>query len=450
MTEHINQPTLKEVRWKDVREAVAKVNPGFAAVIDGLKLNDKCRLYKARYPFGSTIIKEGVFYCPTDNGTLVPIEDSQISTHIRDDLTYTRGIPSGIVLNHSVELFMKSEQRVIPFHEMFPGKIFALWRTLDPDPLSSYHAGGEWHMVSGARDIFMLPKITDKVCYKKLCRFYNIKHPLPQHLLDHQTLFSQMAQNKNFPSQWHTELLFFSAEWLKKHNTEQWVRFRNFLLETAWNTTQFWRNKFIFDFMWDSFVIELSKKNNTVKPYIVDIVKHLIMIALGVLPGLAPALDDTCAPIHQLQEDFINIYGLKNFSPIIIAPYYFNPNDKNSRPVYWSLQLPNYFRSMPKPKTESSIMEDKRDIKNLLELFLTAAKNGKIKGITNTPIEKFITTIQFDYFHSDSDPEGHIRLATEIPKEDNSFNSFKRKQNKGFSQISPFVRGCIRISHKHA
>jgi len=448
MTERTNQATLEEVKWKDVRESVAKVKPEFAAVIDGLKLNDKHRLYKARYPFGSTIVKEGMFYCPTDNGLVVPIEDHRISSKVREDLNYVHTNPPAIVLDHSVELFMKLENGVIPFVFITKGRVFALWRTLDPNPSLSYHSGKEWHMVSGARNIFMLPKITDKVCHKKLCRFYNIKYPLPQHLLDHQAIFSHIAQNKNFPVHWSTELLFFSAEWLKKYDTEQWLRFRYFLLETAWNGSQFWRNKFIFDFMWDSFVTELGKKNNMIKPYIVDIVKHLMMIGLGVLPGFSPALDNEYAPIKQLQENFIEIYGLKNFAPIIMVPYYFNPNEKSSRPVYWSLQIPNYFRSMPKPKTESSIMEDMRDIKRLLDLFTNAVAGNKIKGIIGTPIEKCLETIQFDYFHSDPDPENYTRLASEIPKEDPAFTHFKGKQNKEFSQVSPFVRGCIRISHK--
>lgn len=448
MSEHANQATLEEVKWKDVREAVTKVNPELAAVIDDLKLNDNCRLYKAKYPFGSTILKEGIFYCPTPDGLLAPLDDHRISSKVREDLSYAHTNPPAIALDHSVELFMKLESGIMPLIIIRKGKIFGLWRALDPDPLLSYHIGGEWHMVAGARSIFMLPKITDSVSYKKLSRFYQIKHPLPPHLLDHQAIFTQMAQSKNFPKSWSTELLFFSAEWFKARTTENWIHFDHFLLKNAWDTSQFWRNKFIFDFMWDSFVMELSKKNNMVKPYIVDIVKHLIIIALGVLPGFAPALDNEYAPINQFQEDFIEIYGLKNFAPVIMVPQYFNQNEKNSRPIYWSLQLPYYFRSTPKPRTENSIMEDLRDIKRLLDLFINAAAKNKIKGIIHTPIERCIETIQFDYFHSDPDPEDHIRLATEIPKEDNAFIYHKGKHNNAFSQISPFIRGCIRISHK--
>lgn len=447
MTEHANQPTLKEVKWKDIREAVARVNPGFAAVIDGVKLNDKCRLYKAKYPFGSTIIKEGVFYCPTNDGLIVPLQDIRISSKIHTDLGYTDGIPPGIILNHSVELFLKPEENIMPFVLMRQGLIFGLWRALEPDPPTSYHQKQAWHMIAGARSIFMLPKITDSLSYKKLCKARNIKQPLPRNLTAHQPIFTQIAQHKDFSCEWHTEMLFFSADWFKRRDDDPWIRFHHYLLESAWNKTEFWRNKFIFDFMWDSFVKGLSKENVTTKPYIVDIVKHLIIIALGVLPGFAPALDNEFAPVLQLQNNFIEIYGLKNFSPTIMTLFYFNPNDEKSRPVYWSLQLPAYFESMPKSRTTNSIMEDLREIKYLLDLFTSAVIQGNVKGIADTPIENCIKKVRFDYFHSDPDPEAKIRLVSEIPIEDPTFTKYGKNRNKKFSQISPFVRGCIRISH---
>lgn len=445
MANNNTPPSFEEVYWKDIRSRVLELNPSFAAVIDQLDPDSKMPLYIARYPFGSTIVREGIVHIPIENKKTIAVTSSRIPTNIQAQLNYTGTIPAGIVLSNSTELFMKQEDATLPFTISTKGRIIALWRALDPDPTHSFHAGGALHMVAGTRTLFMLPKITDTTSFKKLSRARGINLPLPISLFDHGPIFEQMSQHKDFTSEWETEILFFSAEWFKRRDDIAWLTFHHFLLEDVWGRTQFWRNKIIFDYIWDSFVKELSRKNMKVTPYSVDIVKHIIMVSLGVLPGFAPLQNEDLCPLRALQDDFINIYNLKNYAPVIMAPRYFSLSDPH--PIYWSLQLPVYFESIPHPRSHNSVLVNLCDIKQLLDALKKSVRDFSIKGVIGTPIEECANKVIFDYFHSDIDPEGLIRPTSEMPKEDTRLIKCPNNYGKrAFSEISPFVRGCIRLS----
>jgi hypothetical protein len=446
MAEPKSQPVLETVKWQDVREVVQRVNSKLAQAIDAIKGNDKFELYKAIYPFGSVIIDGNRFYLPYNN-SLVPLDDSRISTDLQVKLGYNSynagSVPLGITLSHSVELYMLQEDRIIPFSIMTQGKIFGLWGSLNRS--ISYAAPRVWHMTAGARCIFLLPKITDTPSYKKLAKARGIKHPMPRGLLDHGPILTQMAKHKDFATAWSTEMLFFPRDWLEKHGGEAWAKFHLFLYEEAWEGTEYWRNKVVYDYIWDTFVKDLARQNVKVMPYIVDIVEHLIMIGLGVLPGFTPAIDEQIGPIEAFKSDFVNIYGLKRFAPTIMIPKYISQIDGGF--VYWSLQLPTYFESTPKPRKANSIASDLREIMMLLERFRKAVLEGKIAAVIGTPFYEFIKKVRFDFFHSDIEPEDGIRPSSEMPEEDKNLIKCSTKfGRRGFSDISPFARGCVRIS----
>lgn len=442
MSEHTKAPALEEVKWRDAREAVKKVNPALARVIDKIDPSDKLPLCRARYPFGSKIIEKGMVFLPPKNGQQQPLETFPFAA----DFGYTMGIPTGIVLNNTVEIFLTPRERIIPFSLMPGGSIFSLWRALDPDLQFSYHAREPWNMTAGARSLFMLPKITQKIAYKKLSKARGLKLPMPHSLAEHSKLFTHMSCHSDFPDNWQAELLFFSAPWFERRKNKAWLRFRHFLLEDAWKRSQFWRNKMIFDFMWDSFVEEIAEEKIKAEPYIFDMVKHLIMVGLGVLPGFAPAIDDKAGPISALKDDFIQHYGLKYFAPTIMIPHYLSRLDK--RPVYWSLKFPACFNSTPEPHTKNSTLDDLAIIKHIMDVFLNAAAKNKIKGIAGTPLEPWVNDIRLDYFHSDLSQANEIRQCKEMAQEDANLLAVPKKYGeRKFSEISPFVRGCVRLSY---
>lgn len=442
MTEYVNQPTLEEVKWKDVREAVRKVNPEFAEIIDKINPGNKFVLYKARYPFGSYIIDSDQFYLPNE-GKLIPLTDPRIPKKVQLDLGYNdTGIPLGINLTHSSELYLKSKDRIIPFGLLTKGRIFGLWVALQHN--LRYSGIKMWSMVAGTRSLFVLPKITDTLSYKKLAKARGIKQLIPRTLMAHGTLLAEIAHHQEFPTPWFTEVLFFTHNWLEKRNDNNWLNFWLFLYQEGWNKTEYWRTKFGYDFVWDSFVKQLSLQNIRVTPNIAKIIEHIMMVASGELPGFSPAIDNEEGPIEEFEADLINIYGLKRFAPTIMTPKHLSPND--GRFVYLSLQFPTYLESTPKLPTSHSIVFELHEIMNLLQRFRLAVLEEKIEGVKGTSLFELIKKARFDFFHSDIGPDDMIRPISEMVEEDKSLiNCHSKYGLREFSEISPFVRGCIRI-----
>src|SRR5262249_9789246 len=148
-----------------------------------------------------------------------------------------------------------------------------------------------------------LPKFSDSVAYKKLAKIRGIKLPMPRQLMDHGPVLAEIAQHREFSDNWYVEMLFFSKEWLTEQNTESWKTFYLYLLQEGWNMTEYWRNKIAYDLVWNLFVKKLAQKGLKVSPRTVDIVKHLVALSLGALPGFSPAIDDETAPIKELQHE---------------------------------------------------------------------------------------------------------------------------------------------------
>ncbi len=440
------EASLEKVIWSQVRKDVHKVNPELATILDEINPGEELPFYRAKYPFGVVILDKTQFYIPTPSHTIAALE--QNDDDVSHNLYCNGGIPMGIVLDKSIELCI-SDETLMPWILMQKGAIFGLWRKLDPSTGVSYHMTS-WLLASGMTSGFILPRISDKISYKKLIKARGLKRNMPDSLQEHSQLLSKISSHPNFESSWHSELLFFSNLWLDKieNYSNLLIYFQRYVIEK----TAFWRNKVLFDHIWDSFAKILQKENIYVKPYIIDIVKHLIIVALGEMPGFSPAIDDEIAPVNGFQKDLLEIYGLKNFSSTIMVPNYFNMQDSDARPVYWSLQLPYYFESMPKSKTSETILQTLVQIHQLIKHFEETVEHGKLPSVMNTPIEMCLKRVKFTCFHSDIDSEGLIQHTHKLPKEDPSLHSFpifgQRLHQQGFSETTPFTRGCVRISLK--
>lgn len=448
MTLSHQQASLEKVTWAKVRKDVHKVNPELAKIIDEINPGEELPFYRAKYPFGEVIFDEEL-RLPTPEGAVVPVTDTKISAEIREDLNYPGAMPIGVVLNHTTEMGLKLDGGIMPWGLMKAGHIFGLWRGLEQGFETSYHTK-LWLMVSGMSSGFILPSIADTSAYKKLAKARGLKRNLPRNLQEHCVMLAQMYKHADFGTCWASDLLYFSNVWVKKFN--QFSSLVIYLQQYIINGTAFWRNKAIFDLIWDSFIKKLHKDNIIIKPYIVDIVKHLITIALGVIPAFAAAIDNETGPITSIQDDMLTIYRLRNFSSTIMVPTYFNMNDPLSRPVYWSLQLPYYLESVPKPKTVGTILDVLIQIHQLIYYFTEATQEKKLSGIDGTPIEACMQKVKFTCFHSDIDSEGLIQHIHKMPKEDPSLYSFPipghKNHQQGFSDTTPFARGCVRISLK--
>lgn len=440
-----NKASLQELTWAQVRDEVYKTNSEFARVIDDLNPNDSYTLYKVSYPYGAEILKNGNLFIPNDAGEIVPLKDHSIPTHIKENLSYNlESNPLSLVLKNSVELFFPLRDRTIPFFGLInKGKLFGAWRILS-DGLSQ-QPKFIWDMTSGARSIFLLPKITEAEKHYKLKKTFELDLDKPRSLIDHWKIFKHIANHREFRQKWSTVLLFFSVKWVKHVNDDAWMKFNYHLVKDVWTTSEFRRNQFVWDLVY-SMIQNL--KNAKPNAYIADTAKHIMALAVGGLPGMAPAIDNSMAPIKGLQDVYLNVYQLENYVPTIIQPLTFNMKESNSRPVYYSLRFPTPIEFAPKIRNRTSIITELYETKSLLNKYLDEILQGNL-NIVGTPEYDSVSKVAFDFFHNNNVNYSGIRHSEDVVKEDKTFTlDLSGGKNIDFPSTCTFLKGCVRISRR--
>jgi hypothetical protein len=64
----------QECSWADVRDEVYKANEALAKMIDDFNPSKDYGFIRAKYPYGTSILKDGKIHLPTDENTVVSID----------------------------------------------------------------------------------------------------------------------------------------------------------------------------------------------------------------------------------------------------------------------------------------------------------------------------------------------------------------------------------------
>ena len=432
---------IAEYQWTpEIRKQVSAFEPELCSIIDNLDLDDSHTILKLTYPFGARIFGKGIFYLPTVNNETVAINDNHVPAYLKQQLSYS-SLPLGIILDHGTEVFSEHGDRVFSLVYFRHGLNLGIWEAFAP--------ASPFSLSAGARSLFMLPKITNAEKHKNL-RQYGVNSPAPLTPFEQHATFVKIANHKNFPEPWVCEILFLTAPWMQKikNDKNKWRDLHVFLLNRVWEHTHYSRNKMFIDTMWESFSRFLTKKRIKPNTHLVDITKHLIFVAVGILPAFAPATNNQAAPIDGLLKVYLNDYGLETYVPTFMQPHHFSleiPHDY----VYYAMQIASYLESIPQFRLTTSTRTDLSELIVLMDTFIRELLHDQsTQGEVNNIYEK-LKKIQFDYFHSDPDLDKGIYPSSDLPKEDARLLYMPPKYAKrSFCETSSFARGCIRISNK--
>jgi hypothetical protein len=147
-----------------------------------------------------------------------------------------------------------------------------------------------WNRSAGCRSLFALPKISDTYSHQRLQKSLDIEINAPKTLQEQWQLFVQIYRANFDKSSCNCEVLYFSKQWiLDIKNNPKWHELHLYLLSEAWTKSSFWRNEVAFRLVYNNFLNQLSAKGIKTKPRILAVVKHLILIRLGLLPGFCSA-----------------------------------------------------------------------------------------------------------------------------------------------------------------
>lgn len=428
---------LEILTWKDVRDQAKKVNPELTTVIDEFAPDDEFEIVKARYPFGALLLNEGSFFLPD-----VASHQEGVLKKVKELLSYANNIPVGLVLDKSLELFLKVDHRNIPYSLIQKGKIFGLWGSLYDLEYADF--GKLLSVSAGARNLMMVPKISDSDSFKYVKREFNLSLPAPKTLEEQWHIFVQLANHEQFSRHWEAEVIFFSRKWLEKTNDPKQKLFREYLQGTIWEDIVFLRKQLLFDLNSSLVIATKNLKSNS---YLADTIKHLYAIGIKAYPAFVFAEDDSAAPIAELQNIFLDLYGL-HYCPAMVHSGYFSATN-SKKPSYYSLELPTLMSFAPKSRKITSKLDDIRDIKYAMDAIGQHILDNN-SGLKKTAVHKWMQTVKYEYFHSETDYDKEsIMHVSKLSNEDTNLSANLRKFKKlKFSSGSPFIRGCIKISAK--
>lgn len=437
----MKQAKLIPTSWSQIKESVKAINPSLYKKIQVVNPSDKLPLYAVSYPFGEKILENGQLYLPNSENEVVHVNDSSIDIEIYNNLKYSReGLPAGIVLENSYELFIHNGKQIFPILIAEPGALISLWRHMEETP---FHPTKFFSANSGARTLFMLPNIGDFVSHHNLKRDYKFKHPAPKNLTEHWRVFKSIYDHSD--SAWNVKVLFFSQAWIDKIlHDESWQSLKLYFLENCWNSCAYERNRVFYDY-----AFSCVQQNNNLKPnpYLADTLRHLLMIALGHVPGFAAATSTSCGPIDLFQKAYMESYGLTKYAPTIFQPTYFKLSEENPQPVYYSLQLPTTLEFSPKSRQTSNVLLALQELFDIVKIFLSDIRNNKI-ALNDTILGKVAKEVSFDFFHNKTSETYNDEIfdTSGLPEVDPYLSKILTpKKAQEISTSGSFLRGCVII-----
>ena len=427
--------TLSTGNWHSVKAKIAALNPHLATLIEALALDDSYRFYTARYPYGVPLLKQGVFYLPGEHYEVIAIED--MPEPIRSDLNYNQhGNPAGIVTENTMEQFVSLENRIVPFSVYGPGSALGLTSVLDDlTGQERFNDFSLWEITSGARSVFMLPKISDMLSFNKIKKTYHLAAKKPEHYSEHWSVFSEIARKRN--CDWACEAIFFPRKLIEQLQDSSCRELKNYFLEVNRQFFGYWRNLF-------SWQVTFSRieclRNLKQSAHLLDTAKHLFAVASGTFPAFQPATDERCLPRKMIQDVYLNEYGLKEYIPVIMEPTLFKPG----QPLYYSLSLPIAVEYSPKSATGSSNINDLEELMGLLKRYVKELSSRDL-NIARTNLYHMAQQNHFDFYHVNPEGRTDIQTIDALIAQDPRFIQDACPGNDVFPVHSSFFKGCIAL-----
>lgn len=432
---------IQEIHWQTARNAFVKTDPELSAIIDELSPDKSLPLLKITYPFGTKILENNTFYAPNNNETFLPLAHPKTPKMLQEQLGYN-SCPLGLITSqHGVEIFYETENRLLSVAFFDQGLHLGIWELFaTPIPIT---------MTAGARSVFLTPKITDSSSHKKLKKF-GVHSPPPTNLFEHWPIFTELSQHPNFGEYWASEIIFFPDKWIEKiKNDPSWLKLKFYILNRAWQHSEFQRNQGLCNVIWDAYSNILTKKRIKPPSYVINIFKHLLFVTTGAIPAFKPFTgDETCGPFDKIIQIYLEEYGLKTYLPTLMHPYHFRSNNSTD-PVYFSLQIPTYLDASPQSRDSVSAKADLESLIWLIDKF-NYELNSHNFGLENMPILSNYSNINLDFFHSEANEKEPVKPTIQLPSFDNNllYSSKGKHGDRKFAERSSFFRGCVKISVK--
>ncbi len=405
--------------WHDVKEHVKNVNAELYDIIDEISPDLPIKL--AKYPYGVKISDVNSYYIPTKDG---------FKGYDAADYPYF------LSLDKKLESYIEYDNH-ISFGQIYsPGTLFPVSQEMSKYPRFNARPSSIFSLMSGLRNINMMPLHQDNDSYYQLVERHNIDSKLsPKNIKDHQKILSAIIKEKS--SDWHCSLLIFDGKWRKNTETNpKWHRLYQYILEQSIKVNFAKRSIFHLNNM----LYDITKKRRLkIKPFTIEAIKQLLLIAIGDIPGYRPAIDESGLPVELITNTFNEEYSPLN-TPVIIEPHTYNPTEPGA-PLYHSLCANDFNINEIKSIRPLQYLSE---IANYLTIFFEEFKahpyaRGSIYG-------KLGDLMACRYYSALGGTEGIAdveSLLTDDPRFDDIYDKHQKNSYHGLSKRSIFAKSLV-------
>lgn len=439
---------LRQLTWDEIAEEIRALDAELYETMGEIAQDKSFTLYEVRYPYGEYIVdQQGDFRLPDQNGDLHAINSGRLPSKIAEDLGYhSPAIAFGMMLEGTLQLFTEDnvptqKEPWISSNRIFePGDLIALNRTLDYPTI--YQEISRWRMSSGVRTPYMIPGISDKIKFSRICKELGANLLPPRNQQEHWLSLCHLSNLSSFPKLWYTRVLFFGKKWLSRQDSTPVKLFRLLLYRHAFEKSSLTRNMFAFNLSWEDVVATINHKD--VDRYILQMSRHIIDAALGNAIAYQIAVSNLAGPFDQWAELLRDIYGLKKYATIIMTPKLFKHVEKGTS-FYASIQLPSA-RLVRKRRSRSSfLLKDLRAIQYVLKRIYEAHASGKLVNARSYDINQY----SLDLYAADGKGQQKDFLpSSTIYDDDPRAQYWLNDTHDKIYPYNAFLRACVKITRK--
>ncbi|HAT2079967.1 hypothetical protein [Legionella pneumophila] len=428
-----------KVSWKEIKSKVLAVNPAIYAVIEQvIPDNENIPFFLAKYDYGEHFGIKNQAYLPTSSGIVAAIDSKHTDSELFTHLGYGKeSLPLGMILDKFCEWhYIGENNRIFPDCVQGPGAIFNMQVVFDEDKTVENNV---LSVSAGTLSAFLLPNIGCKRKHSKIQKQFNVSVQAPKSPYEHHQIFKEIFQNKSIHSDWKSEILYFSEQFVNevKYN-EKWLKLKLFFSEAL--------RKKLTQNTYDASCYELflsAKKINRFRPtpFIMDTAKYIFNICMGSGIGVKPAINEQFIPIHDIQNIYHEFYGLE-YTPTVMVPSALNEENDS---VYFPLQCPFAKINTFKTNQSNSTLTELETLKNVI-LAYQEEFTDEYSDAFGSPLYHVSKNTNFSFYHYQSVNNNGIRHPQALLEMDEGFSFSYCPKPTVFSSDAKLFRGCVRLS----
>lgn len=278
---------VKKISWSDIKKSVKNLNQPFYESIESVSPSNDLALLKVQYPYGFKISDHKGFYLP--DGYQNFLEGSG----------FDKSAPLSFVLENQVQYYLDTPHNHMPWRIHFPGDYYPTTVNVELENQTRFYPRSIFSVTAGIRDVTLLS------LHGNTRDFYNLRHKYsipasisPSNPLDHFEIFKRIINHEKIA--WYSTVLVFSKEWQKKiYYDKKWWPLKKYLLENSLRINSFSRSVQYLD----QAIYDITRSMDyKFRPHVHEIIRQLLFIAVGQLPGFRPATNNQGFPTKEVSE----------------------------------------------------------------------------------------------------------------------------------------------------